>query len=344
MRRRTFTAAGVIALAQTAPGLEKPKVKIGIDLFSIRSSAWSPFEYLDYCAKWKADVVHFSEIRFIGTLQPDHLRKVREHAAKHGIELEIGMRSICPSSKSFDASQGTAEQQIERMVAAASAAGSRIVRAFLGTMNDRPGPVPIEAHIENTIKVLRNVRSRVVDSSVKIAIENHAGDMQARELKMLIEGAGKDFVGACLDSGNPLWVVEDPHLTLETLAPYVLTSHIRDTVVWRIPEGAAVQWVRMGEGNIGIDRYLRRYLELCPDKAITLEIIVTGARKFAYLDPRFWDGYRNVPAWEFSRFLALVENGKPREPRPPAPKEQAAQSERDDLEASVRWVRDFLKI
>jgi hypothetical protein len=100
----------------------------------------------------------------------------------------------------------------------------------------------------------------------------------------------------------------------------------------------------MGEGNIGIDRYLRRYLELCPDKAITLEIIVTGARKFAYLDPRFWDGYRNVPAWEFSRFLALVENGKPREPRPPAPKEQAAQSERDDLEASVRWVRDFLKI
>ena len=342
MLRRTFVSASAAALAQTLPAPEK-KVKIGIDLFSIRSSPWNPFEFLDYCAKWKANVVHFSEIRFIGSLEPGHLGKVRNHAEKHGIELEIGMRSICPSSKAFDASQGTAEQQIERMVAAAKTVGSKIVRAFLGTMNDRPGPIPIEGHIENTVKVLRNVRTRVIDSGVKIAIENHAGDMQARELKMLIEAAGKDFVGACLDSGNPLWVIEDPHLTLETLAPYVLTSHIRDTAVWKIPEGAAVQWVRMGEGNVGIDSYLRRYLELCPGKAITLEIIVTGARKFAYLDPKFWDGYRNVPAWEFSRFLSLVEKGKPRESRAPVPKEQAAQMEREDLEASLRWVRDFFK-
>ena len=35
-----------------------------------------------------------------------------------------------------------------------------------------------------------------MDAGLKIAIENHAGDMQARELKMLIEEAGKDFVGA----------------------------------------------------------------------------------------------------------------------------------------------------
>jgi 3-oxoisoapionate decarboxylase len=349
MLRRTFVSAGAAALAQSVPARaaqnapEKPKVKIGIDLFSIRSSAWTPFEYLDYCAKWNASVVHFSEIRFIGNLEQDHLRKIRAHAERHDIELEIGMRSICPTSKAFDASQGTAEQQIERMVNAANNVGSRIVRAFLGTMADRPGPTPIEAHIENTIKVLRNVRSRVVDSGIKIAIENHAGDMQARELKSLIEGAGKDFVGACLDSGNPLWVIEDPHLTLETLAPYVLTSHIRDTAVWKIPDGAAVQWVRMGEGNVGIDNYLRRYLKLCPGKAITLEIIVTGARNFPYLDPKFWDGYRNVPAWEFSRFLALVDNGKPREQRPAVPKEQAAQIERDDLEISMRWVREFLK-
>ena len=106
-----------------------------------------------------------------------------------------------------------------------------------------------------------------MDSGLKIAIENHAGDMQARELKMLIEEAGKDFVGACLDSGNPLWAIEDPHLTLETLAPYVLTSHIRDTAVWRVPEGAAVQWVRMGDGNIGIDDYVRKYARTLPRHA-----------------------------------------------------------------------------
>jgi hypothetical protein len=28
------------------------------------------------------------------------------------------------------------------------------------------------------------------------------------------------FVASCLDTGNPMWVVEDPFVTLETLAPY----------------------------------------------------------------------------------------------------------------------------
>ena len=317
-------------------------VRLGIDLFSIRSSGWDAFQYLDYCAKLKAKVVHFSEIRFLGTLEPAHLRKVRAHAQKLGIELEIGMRSICPTSKAFDASQGTAEQQIERMVVSAKEIGSPIVRAFLGTSADRVGPISIDGHIESAVKALRNVRSRVMDAGLKIAIENHAGDMQARELKTLIEGAGKDFVGACLDSGNPLWVLEDPHLTLETLAPYTLTSHVRDTAVWMEGDRIAVKWTRMGEGNIGIQQYTKRFQELLPGKAFTMEIIVTQPRYFAFQDPKFWDGYKTVPAWEFSRFLGLAMKGKPFEGLPPAPKEQAAQREREDLEASVKYTQETL--
>ncbi len=343
MHRRTFVAAASAALTPPLPA-QTNAPKLGIDLFSIRSQGWSPFEYLDYAARWKAKVVHFSEIRFIGSLEEAHLKKVRAHAEKLGIELEIGTRSICPTSKAFDASQGTAEEQLTRMIHAARIAGSHLVRAFLGTMADRTGPVPIEGHIENTARVLRNVRSRAQEAGVKIAIENHAGDMQARELKSLIEQAGRDFVGACLDSGNPMWAIEDPHLTLETLAPYTLTSHIRDTAVWRVSEGAAVQWVRMGEGNIRIDEYLRRYLALCPGRAITLEIIVTQPRIFRYMDPKFWEGYRRTPAWEFARFLALAESGSPRQPGPPVAKEQVASREREDLEASLEYVHKFFKI
>ena len=155
-----------------------------------------------------------------------------------------------------------------------------------------------------------------MDAGLKVAIENHAGDMQAREVKMLIEEAGKDFVGSCLDSGNPLWTIEDPHLTLETLAPYVLTSHVRDTAVWNTPQGAAVAWTRMGEGNIGIEDYIREFAAKCPGRPLSLEIIVTGPRFYNYLDPKFWDAYRKTPAWEFARFLALAEKGRPREAPP----------------------------
>ena len=345
MTRRTVLASGAAALASRAarPADAGGKVKFGLDLFSLRSQNWTPVQYLDFAAKWGIQVVHFSEIRFLGGLDEQNLKEVRSHAEKVGIEVEIGMLSICPTSTIFDKSKGTAEEQLIRMAGAAQIVGSPIVRCVLGTSADRTGAVPIEGHIENTVQVLHNVRSRFLNAGLKVAIENHAGDMQAREVKMLIEEAGKDFVGSCLDSGNPLWTIEDPHLTLEILAPYVLTSHVRDTAVWNTPQGVAVAWTRMGEGNIGIEDYIREYAAKCPGRPLSLEIIVTGPRFFNYRDPKFWDAYRKTPAWEFARFLALADKGAPREAPPRLSGDAAVASELADMEASIRWTKAFLE-
>ncbi len=335
-----MTRRQAIAITGVAPFAAASSVKIGIDLFSIRSSKWTPFQFLDYCASQKAKVVHFSEVRFIGGLDPANLGRVRAHAEQLGIEIEIGMMSICPTSKMFKAEEGTAEEQLTRMIGAANLVGSRIVRCVLGSAADRT-PGPMERHIESVVKVLHNVRSRAVDANVKIAIENHAGDMQGWQVKSLIEAAGKDFVGSCLDAGNPLWTLEDPHVTLETLAPYVLTSHVRDSAVWRVPNGAAVSWVRMGQGNVKIEDYCRKYAALCPGRALSLESIITSPRIFAYRDPKFWDAYRDIPAWDFERFAEIAENGKPHELTPTDPA-NAAQTERESLEASLAYLRSFL--
>jgi sugar phosphate isomerase/epimerase len=343
MDRRQFVSTAMTAIGLAQPAAAQPaKVKLGIDLFSIRSQNWTPIEYLDYCAKQQAKVVHFSEVRFIGNLESENLKRVRRHAEQLGIELEIGMRSICPTSKMFDASAGTADEQLARMIDAAVTVGSKIVRAVLGSSDDRK-PGPLSLHMESLVQVLRRVRSRAMDAGVKVAIENHAGDMQAHELKTVIEEAGRDFVGACLDSGNPLWTLEDPHVTLETLHPYVLTSHVRDSAVWRVPEGAAVAWTRMGEGNVRIDDYVRKYAELCPGRALSMETIVTGPRVFAYRDHAFWDAYRDVPAWEFERFVEIAEKGTPRPaPSRAASPEEARRREREDLEASLEYTKKLL--
>lgn len=317
MQRRTFlsttlatTAAALTPRAEAQTPAAKPPVRIGVDVYSLQSQNFTPFQSLDYCKNLGVKVVHFSEIRFLGNLEPDNLKKVREYAAKQDIDVEIGMRSICPSSTMFDAAQGTAEEQLGKMIQAAKIIGSPIVRCVLGSANERSGKIPLEGHIDNTIRVLKNIRSQATDANIKIAVENHAGDMQARELKTLIEGAGKDFVGVCLDSGNPLWTMESPHLTLETLHSYVLTSHVRDSYVWMTPAGAAVRWCRTGEGNIDIDGYIKKFIELCPNRALSAEVIVQAQpRMFAIHDPKFWEPYKSTPAWEFERFLELVEKG-----------------------------------
>jgi 3-oxoisoapionate decarboxylase len=350
--RRTFVktlGAATLALG-AAPGVSavspRPQtsaapVRFGVDMYSLGAQKWTPFEQMDFAAKWKVKVVHFSEIRFLGNLEPDNLRKVRARADELGLDLEIGMRSICPTSAMFDKAQGTAEEQLGRMVDAAVLLRSPIVRAVLGSSADRRGG--IEQHIESMVGVLKNARAKVMDAGIKVAIENHAGDMQARELKTLIEAAGPEFVGVCLDSGNPVWTIEDPHLTLETLAPYVLTSHMRDSALWNTPEGAAVRWTRMGDGNMGMERYLRTYLEKCPGKAVSLEVIVSGnPRMFAYRDPKSWDLYRATPAWEFARFLALCDQGKPTPAAPPDPAMTPQARNLADVEASVKWTQAFL--
>jgi sugar phosphate isomerase/epimerase len=339
-RRRFLSTAAGLALSQAAPS-QSPRARLGVDLFSLRSQNWTPFQHLDYCARQKVEVVHFSEIRFIGSLEPENLRAVRRRAEELGIEIELGMTSCCPTSKAFNASAGTAEEQLARMIDSAKVAGSKIVRTVLGTMEDRK-TAPIERHMEAMAGVLRRSRSKAMDAGIKIAVENHAGDMQSHELKTLIEEAGKDFVGACLDSGNPCWTLEDPHVAFDTLQPYVLTSHVRDSMVWRVPEGAAVAWVRMGEGNVDIDGYVRKYVAGCPGRALSMETIVTGPRLFPYRTPAFWDAYRDIPAWEFERFERIAERGRPVEAPARVDAEAARKREREDLEACLVYTRKLL--
>lgn len=287
-------------------------MKLGYDVFSLRFNPWDAFQHLDYAKRIGFEVVHFSEMEPFASLEPEYLRRVRARAGELGIAIEVGMGSICPTSTTFSPSGGRAADQLSRMLDVAAALGSPALRCYLGSNADRRTELPMRAHYTAVIETCRAVRKQALDLGVKIAIENHAGDMQGRELRLLIEEAGPDFVGACIDSGNPLWVVESPFVTLEHLAPHILMSHIRDTALWPHPEGAVAQWVPMGDGTIDMHAWARRYQELCPHTNFTLEIISTLAPNvLPYLKPEFWDVYPDTPAVEFSRFLRHVAEGVP---------------------------------
>lgn len=333
-------------MPQLAAAATPANVRFGIDLFSVRSSGWTAFQHLDYCAKWKAKVVHFSEIRFMGSLEPDHLKKVRAHAAALGIEIELGMRSICPTSKAFDPAQGTAEQQLTKMIDSAKLVGSPIVRCFLGSMADRgngkPGSPTIEQNMENTVTVLKAVRSRALEAGIKIAVENHAGDMQARELVTLIEAAGRDYVGANLDSGNACWTMEDPLRNLEILGPYVLTTSLRDSMIWEYEKGVAVQWTAMGEGIVDFKSFFEHFIRVCPNAPVHIETISGFTRRLALFENEFWTHWPKMEARDLARFMALAKKGKAI-PEFRAPNPQAGQEyQKGEIERSIAYCKNTL--
>ena len=287
-------------------------MKLGIDCFSLRFNDWNAFELLDYAARTGIDVVHFSEHEPLESLDEAYLKRVKAYADNLGVAIEMGMWSICPTSTSFRNDDGTAVEQLSRMLTVAHIVGSPALRCILGTNADRQTEGGIAARMQDTIETCRAVRDQAMDLGIKIAIENHAGDMQGRELKALIKTAGPEFVGACIDAGNPLWVAESPFVTLDHLAPYVVMSHIRDTVVSLHPSGAVAQWVPMGDGNIGMERWARRYMAECPATNFTLEIITSLPPKVLnYIEPEFWTIYPDTPAAEFAQFVALAAKGEP---------------------------------
>lgn len=316
-----------------------PTPRLGLDLFSLRSQGWNAFQLLDFAHGHGASVVNFSEPRFLGGTGADHLKRVREHAEALGISIEVGFGSICPTSTRFLKEDGSPREQLLRMFGIARLLGSPFVRCYLGSADERGGEVPLDQHIENTIAACRSVRDADGRHGLKIALENHAGDLQAQQLRDLVEEAGTDYVGTLLDAGNATWTLENPLHTLEVLAPLALTTGIRDSRIW-IEDGVIqVMWVPMGLGNVDIEGWTARFRELRPDLAVSLEVInLRAPRRFAVRERTFWERYRDVPAWIYEDFLSLARRGEPFTPADGDPVEL----ERREVSADLSFTRALL--
>jgi 3-oxoisoapionate decarboxylase len=345
---KTLTTAGTgLALLETAHSAIQPqspsaKLKLGFDNFSVRAMGWKAPALLDYAASLKLDSILISDLDAYESLEDAALREVKKKADDLGIQIHAGTWSICPTSKFFKNKWGTAEEHLALGIRVAKALGSPVIRCILGMGDDRKTEGGIEARIADTVKVCKTCRTRALDAGIRIAIENHAGDMQAWELVNLIEEAGKDYVAATLDSGNATWTMEDPFESLTTLAPYVASTGIRDSMVWEYKDGAKVQWTAMGEGLVDWKRYLAKFAEVCPNVPINLEIISGFARPLPYLQKEFWRPWSKARAHEFASFLALAKHGKELEGFK-APNPKAEQDfQKSELERSLKHCKEAL--
>jgi 3-oxoisoapionate decarboxylase len=347
LKRRKFLQQTATAVAATAvlPGtlqaVSNSKVKLGFDNFSVRAAGWKAGKLVEYAAEQKVDTILFSDLDVYESHDEGYLKDLKKKADDLGIGILAGTGCICPSSTSYPQVKkwGTSEEHLRLTIKIAKLLGSNVARCYQGTAKDRSTPGGIEARNKDTVKVCKAVKSYAQDSGVKIAIENHAGDMQAWELQRLIEEAGKDYVGATIDSGNATWTIEDPLVNLEILAPYAACAGIRDSVVWETPEGAAVKWAAMGEGVADMKGYVKRWTELCPQVPLTLEIISEYVKPQSYLKADFWKIYPEVRPYEFAKFTALARKGKAMEGAKSTPEYQRA-----ELERSIKYCKTELGV
>jgi len=322
------------------------KLKLGFDNYALRAFGWKAPQLLAYAAKLRLDTLLLSDLDVFDRRDTASLRDFGKRARDLGLELHVGTLSICPTSVMFDATKGTAEAQLRETIRVASRVGSPVARCVLGKVDDRRSRGGIAARIAETVKVLRRVRSLALDRGIKVAVENHAGDMQSHELVALIEEVGRDFVGATLDTGNATWALEHPLTALENLAPFALTTGIRDSALWETEEGATLQWAAMGEGAVDWKPFFKCFATLCPEVPVVLETISGRPIPIPFLRADFWDAYEGARPRDFARFLSLTRGGRPRRPFSPGagPRAKFAGQKQQmaELERSVRYCRDVL--
>jgi sugar phosphate isomerase/epimerase len=337
---RTIAVASEEAAGGKAPGepAAASSIKLGIDNFAVRAMGWKAPALVEYAASLKLDSLE--------SFDAGYLTEVKSQAAERGLQIHLGTWSICPTSKVFRNTWGTAEEHLDLAIRTAAALGSPVIRVVLGNGQDRLTEGGIAARIRDTVQVCKALRSSAMDSGVKIAVENHAGDMQARELAALIEEAGKDFVGANMDSGNAAWALEHPLDNLEILGPYALTTSLRDSAVWESELGATVQWTAMGDGDMDLEAYFKRFVEICPNVPVHIETISGFNREIPYLAADFWQAWPQARAADFARFLALAKKGKPRPPHEyPADQDRKLAEQgyqKAEVERSIKYCKEEL--
>lgn len=346
--RRTFAIQGAAALATPYALAAAPrrKIKLGFDNFAVRAMGWKADELLDYAAAQKVDVLFLTDLDCLKSHDEAYLRGLRKKGDDLGVSIYAGSWSICPTSGRFRNTWGSAEEHLRLVLKIARLLGSPVARVILGSGEDRVKGAGIEEHIASTVKVCKALKKEAVDAGVKISIENHAGDLQSWELAGLIEEAGKDYVGANMDSGNAVWALEDPLANLETLGAYAVSTSLRDSAAWETPEGCTVQWTAIGDGQVDWKAYVAKYAELCPNVPFMIETISGFNRAFPYLKPEFWKPWPKVRGHEFARFVAFAKRGKARDAwKAPAgvEKKKAEQDyQKAELERSLKYCRETL--
>jgi len=308
MTRRQFFASS-IALA--APALAAPrKWPLGLNTYCLRFQRWNDRQLVDYCVSQKLDAIFLQDSLDPGVMDPKHWADVRSWVKENGLHIETGGGALLPRTQDgIPRSVAALRKNIER----AAAMGSPIVRALLaGDRYHMPDDGPVEKHMETGVRILREVRSQALDAGLKIGIENHK-DLQAWQTREFIETAGKEFVGSYLDTGNPVFVMEDPFTTVEELGPYAVSFHLRDSVVYETPDGIAVQWVPLGEGTVDFKALVARASQLLPSVYIYCKPI-TGRppEVLPVYKEEFWSKwFPRARSSDFSRFLALAKRGQP---------------------------------
>jgi sugar phosphate isomerase/epimerase len=291
-----------------------------------------PLTFLDYCHGLGAAGVQTA----LGARDEAYTAKLRARAEEHGMYVEGSLR--LPRDKAD-------EERFAAEVRTAKECGAKVVRTVL--MNGRryelfDSAAAFRKAAEQARQSLLLARPIIEKHDLKLAIENHK-DFETAALIDLIKAADSPNVGACIDTGNSLALLEPPPETVEALAPYCFTSHVKDIGVEEYADGFLMAEVPLGTGFLDLPRVLGVLHKAKAAPRLNLEMITRDPLKIPCLTEKYWATLEHLPARRLAATLALVKKHAAKKSLPRVSgltRAEQVKREDDNVKECLRYAKD----
>lgn len=158
---------------------------------------------------------------------------------------------------------------------------------------------------DRSIKMLTRLEPILKKHQLRLAMENHK-DWFASEHCELLNRIGSEWIGALVDVGNGISLLEDPYEVVETLSPLAVSTHIKDMDVREYEEGFLLSEVPLGSGFLDIPRMIARLRKANAQIHFNLEMITRDPLKVPCFTDAYYATCDRTPASDLAATLATV--------------------------------------
>ena len=199
-------------------------------------------------------------------------------------------------------------------------------------------------HAYQSLLLVKKALERPPYNEMRVAVENHK-DWRTSELVDLLERVDSPNIGVCLDTGNSIALLEDPMETVEALAPWAVTTHLKDMAVEQYEDGFLLSEVPLGKGFLDLPRIVSTIRKQQPGIHFNLEMITRDPLKVPCLTEGYWATLDGTSGWPLARALKMVHRHASKTPLPRVSgldPDERVRREDDNVRESLRYARERL--
>lgn len=235
----------------------------------------------------------------------------------------------------------------ETSVRAAKEAGAAVVRAvFTGgrryeIFKTREEFETFTARARRSLELAEPVLAR---HRLRLAVENHK-DHTSPELVGLIKGFSSEWIGVLVDTGNNLALLESPEETLEALAPFATSVHLKDMAVQPGEAGFLLSEVPLGTGALDLKAIVAKLKAANPGIVFNLEMATRDPLVVPCSRPEYFATFPDRRETHFDRMMEWVASHPATGPVPRVSGKDLAtvlaEEEQNNL-SSLGWMKDAI--